>query len=296
MLNCPNTPFRQRWLAWLLIGPQLLVTLVFFIWPALESIAQSFYSQSFWGTISHYIGWQNYTGLLGSPSYWQSIGLTLFFSVMVTLLTMLMGLYLALLVQKVRHGKRLYRTLFIWPYAVAPAVAGVLFGFLFNPAIGIVTYWLQHIDVNWNYFINGKQALTIAIIGSAWQQISYNFLFFLAGLSAIPSNLTEAAIIDGTNAWQRFIHIVLPLLSPISFFLLVMNLIYAFFDTFGLISTLTQGGPHNSTNILVYKVYQDGFIGQQIGSSSAQSVILMITIALLTILQFKYVEKRVHYQ
>lgn len=296
MSTCPNAKFQQRWLAWLFIGPQLLVTCVFFIWPALEAAIQSFYSQSFWGNISHYTGWQNYLDLFSSKNYWHSIGLTLFFSIMVTLLTMLIGLYLALLVQKVRYGKGIYRTLLIWPYAVAPAIAGVLFGFLFNPAIGIITYWLQHIGIHWNYFINAKQALTIAIIGSAWQQVSYNFLFFLAGLLAIPNSLLEAAIVDGANAWQRLTQVILPLLSPIAFFLLVMNLIYAFFDTFGLISTLTQGGPHNSTNILVYKVYQDGFIGQQIGSSSAQSVILMVLIALLTILQFKYVEKKVHYQ
>ncbi|WP_151194387.1 sn-glycerol-3-phosphate ABC transporter permease UgpA [Cysteiniphilum sp. JM-1] len=287
--------YKAGWLPYLLILPQLVITLLFFIYPAIQSIISSFYSSNFWGTVSHFVGFENYWALLSDSSYLQSFITTAIFSVAVTFLAMGLGLLFAVLVMRVIRGVKIYKTFILWPYAVATAVTGVLWGFLFNPAVGVVTWVLAHFGVDWNYYSNGTQALMVTIFGASWQQVSYNFIFFLAGLAAVPKSMLEAAAIDGAGPIRRFWQITFPLISPTTFFLLTINLVYAFFDTFGIIATMTQGGPADSTNILVYNVYATGFIGQQIGSSSAQSVILMLIIIILSVIQFKYIEKKVHY-
>lgn len=287
--------FNSRTIALLLVAPQIIITLVFFIWPSFEALKQSFFRGDAFGLHSHFVWFGNFVNLFTDSVYLNSIGLTLFFSVAVSLLTLASGLLMATLANRVIRGSSGYKTLLIWPYAVAPAVAGILWRFLFNPAVGVFSYWLHLLGYDWNFMLNGKQAMFLVIMASSWQQFSYNFLFFLAGLQAIPKSLIEAAAIDGASPWKRFWHIVFPLLSPTTFFLLVINMIYAFFDTFGVIQIVTQGGPANSTNTLVYKVYNDGFVGLSLGGSSAQSVVLMVIVILLTVLQFRYVERKVHY-
>ncbi len=287
--------YRSSTLAYILILPQLVITILFFIYPAIQSVIGSFYSSNFWGTISHFSGLTNYIDLFTNKSYLQSFVTTAIFSIAVAFLAMALGLLFAVLVMRVLRGARIYKTFILWPYAVATAVTGILWGFLFNPAVGVITWILAHFGVDWNYYSNGSQALFVTILGASWQQISYNFIFFLAGLAAIPKSMFEAAAIDGAGPFRRFWQIAFPLISPTTFFLLTINLVYAFFDTFGIIATMTQGGPANATNILVYNVYATGFIGQQIGSSSAQSVVLMVIVIVLSAIQFKYIEKKVHY-
>lgn len=286
--------YQSKLLPYLLIAPQLLITLVFFFWPASEAIRGSFFRQDAFGIHQHFVWFANFMELLSSKDYLHSLLVSMFFAFFVTLLSLGSALLMALAVMRVLRNNT-YKTLLIWPYAVAPAIAGVLWRFLFDPSIGVIAYALHALGYDWNFLLNGKQAMLLVIIAASWQQFSYNFIFFLAGLAAIPKSLIEAAAIDGANPWQRFWTVVFPLLSPTLFFLLTINLIYAFFQTFGVIQTVTQGGPANATNILVYKVFFDGFYGLNIGSSDAQSVILMLIVLLLTMIQFRYVEKKVHY-
>lgn len=287
--------FRSRWLPYLLVAPQLVVTLIFFIWPAAEAIREAFQRTSAFGTSTQFVGLANFERIFSDPRYYAAIWRTLVFSFTVAGLSMGLSLILAGMADRVIRGALAYKTLLIWPYAVAPAVAGVLWWFLFNPSVGILSYLLNSLGVSWNQFLNGWQALAMVIIASAWKQVSYNFLFFLAAMQSIPRSLIEAAAIDGAGPTRRFWTIVVPLISPTTFFLLVVNLVYAFFETFGTIDATTGGGPGQATTTLVYKVYQDGFRGQMLGSSAAQSVVLMLLVIGLTILQFRYVEKRVHY-
>ncbi len=287
--------FRSPWLPYLLVLPQIAITLIFFFWPAGQALYQSVLQQDAFGISLEYVGAANFMALWNDPNYIESFRVTAIFAVGVALLGMSFALLLAYFADRALRGAVAYKTLLIWPYAVAPAVAGVLWMFLFNPTLGIVSYVLRQMGVDWNFLLNGDQAMLLVIIAAAWKQVSYNFLFFLAGLQSIPRSLIEAAAIDGAGPWRRFWSIVFPLLSPTTFFLMVINVVYAFFDTFAIIDAVTHGGPFNSTNTLVYKVYHDGFRGMDIGGSAAQSVILMAIVIALTVVQFRYVERRVQY-
>ena len=287
--------FKGIWLPLLLVLPQILITAVFFFYPAGQAIWQSLFIPDPFGLSMQYVGLGNFEYLLSNSYYRASFVTTAIFSILVTVVSMGVALYLAVLADRLIKGSGVYRTLLIWPYAVAPAVAGVLWLFMFNTRVGVVTWYLGMLGYDWNHVLNGEEAMGLVVVASAWGRISYNFLFFLAGLQAIPRSVIEAAAIDGAHFWTRFRTIVFPLLSPTTFFLLVVNIVYAFFETFGVIHTITGGGPQQSTTILVYKVYSDGFVGQDLGSSAAQSVILLFIVGLLTIVQFKFIERRVHY-
>jgi sn-glycerol 3-phosphate transport system permease protein len=287
--------FKNRWLPYLLVAPQLAVTLVFFIWPAGKALMQSVFVENAFGTEVEFVGLANFRALLVDRHYWDSFATTAVFSVSVAALSLTVALSLAVLAHRVVRGATVYKTLIIWPYAVAPAIAGVLWLFLFDPSVGVIAFFIKRIGVDWNPLVNGSQAMTLVVIAAAWKQVSYNFVFFLAALQAIPKSLLEAAAIDGAGPATRFRRIVLPLISPTTFFLLVVNVIYAFFDTFGVIDAATQGGPSKATEILVFKVFHDGFKGQDFGGAAAQSVILMAIVIALTVAQFKYVERRVTY-
>ncbi|WP_028373122.1 ABC transporter permease subunit [Legionella lansingensis] len=287
---------RHKKLALIFIFPQLLVTLLFFIWPALSAVVQAFLFSDAFGLHSEFAGITNFLDLFKDPNYGRAVGVTFIIASCITLLTMSLGLLLAVLVHGRRKSQQFYKTLFLWPYAVAPAVAAILWRFLWQPTLGWLAQGLQLLGVSFNYLTNPKQALIVVVITASWQQLSYNFLFFFAALKAIPNTLIEAAIIDGASRWQLFWQIIFPLLSPTTFFLLVMNLIYGFFDTFGIIDIMTSGGPNNSTTTLIYKVYKDGFVGMDPGSASAQSVMLMLLVIGLTLIQFRYLEKKVHYE
>ncbi|AQW61000.1 sn-glycerol-3-phosphate ABC transporter permease UgpA [Vibrio owensii] len=287
--------FKHKWLPVALIAPQLVITLVFFIWPAGQAIFQSSQLEDAFGMSREFVGLENFEKLIHDPLYLDSLMTTLQFSISVAVLALVSALVLSAFAEQIIRGATMYRTFLIWPYAVAPVVAGSLWLFLFDPTIGVMTELLNLFGVDWNPTLNGTHAMWMVIITSTWKQISYNFLFFLAALQSVPRSLHEAAAIDGSGPIKRFITISFPLISPTSFFLLVVNFVYAFFDTFAIIHAMTQGGPSNSTSTLVYKVYNDGFIGLDLGSSAAQSVILMILVASLTVIQFKYVEKKVAY-
>ena len=279
----------------LLIAPQLLVSLVFFFYPAGQAIWQSLFIPDPFGLSARFVGLGNFEFLLSDRFYLASFWTTAVFSTLVTVVSMGVALFLAVLADRLIRGATTYRTLLIWPYAVAPAVAGVLWLFMFNTRVGVVSWYLGHLGYDWNHVLNEEEAMGLVVVASAWGRISYNFLFFLAGLQAIPKSVIEAAAIDGARFWRRFRTIVFPLLSPTTFFLLVVNVVYAFFETFGVIHTITSGGPQQATTILVYKVYSDGFVGQDLGSSAAQSVILLVVVGLLTVVQFKFIERKVHY-
>ena len=287
--------FKNRLLPYLLVAPQIAITLVFFIWPAAQAVRQSLYREDPFGLRSKFVGFDNFRHVLEDPNYLSSLYTTALFSTLVTLVGLGIALLLAVFADRVLRGALVYKTLLIWPYAVAPAVAGVLWLFLFNPTVGIVAYALKRAGIDWNPQLNGADALLLVVIAAAWKQVSYNFLFFLAGLQSIPRSLIEAAAIDGAGPGRRFWTIIFPLLSPTTFFLIVVNVVYAFFDTFGVIHATTRGGPGKSTEILVYKVYNDGFQGLDLGSSAAQSVILMTIVIALTVVQFRYIERKVHY-
>jgi sn-glycerol 3-phosphate transport system permease protein len=287
--------FRHRWLPYALIAPQIVITAIFFLWPASQAIYQSVLRQDAFGLSTSFVGFANFSRLFEDDQYLASFGTTIFFSVAVAALSMSIALVLAIMADRVIRSATAYRTLLIWPYAVAPAVAGVLWWFLFNPTIGIIAYALDGLGYDWNHYLDGGDAMTLIVIAAAWRQVSYNFLFFLAGLQAIPRSLIEAAAIDGAGPVKRFWSVQLPLLSPTVFFLIVVNVVYAFFDTFGVIHATTSGGPGNATNILVYKVWRDAFEGLNLGSSAAQSVILMVIVIALTAIQFRYIERRVEY-
>ncbi|WP_417806859.1 sn-glycerol-3-phosphate ABC transporter permease UgpA [Thioclava sp.] len=287
--------FKGWLLPLLLIAPQLVISGVFFFYPAGEAVWQSLFIPDPFGLSMQYVGLGNFEYLLSDPYYRASFLTTAVFSTLVTLVSMIPALFLAVLADRLVKGAGAYRTLLIWPYAVAPAVAGVLWLFMFNTRIGIVAWYLGLLGYDWNYVLNQNEAMGLVVVASSWGRISYNFLFYFAALQAVPKSVVEAAAIDGARFWRRFFTIVLPLLSPTTFFLLVVNIVYAFFETFGVIHTITGGGPQQATTILVYKVYADGFVGQDLGSSAAQSVILLLVVGLLTVLQFKFIEKRVHY-
>ncbi|TDI56010.1 MAG: sn-glycerol-3-phosphate ABC transporter permease UgpA [Alphaproteobacteria bacterium] len=287
--------FKGWMLPLLLLTPQVLVTALFFFWPAWQAVYQSLFIQDPFGLKSQFVGLGNFEFLLGDPYYRASFRTTAIFSSFVTVASMGFALWLAVMADRLIKGSGAYRTLLIWPYAVAPAVAGVLWLFMFNTRVGVISWYLGQAGYDWNHVLNPNEAMGLVVIASSWGRISYNFLFFLAGLQAIPNSVIEAAAIDGAHFWKRFWTIVFPLLSPTTFFLLVVNVVYAFFETFGVIHTITTGGPQQATTILVYKVYSDGFVGQDLGSSAAQSVILLVVVGILTIIQFRYIERRVHY-
>lgn len=278
-----------------LLVPQMAVTIVFFFWPAAQAFNESLRRGDAFGLTTHFAGLANFATLFADPNYLASFGITALFSASVAVLALAPGLLLAVMVDRVVRGAALYQTVLLVPYAIAPAIAGVLWMFLFNPSIGVLAALLRWLGIDWNYFLNAPQAIVLVIVAAAWKQVSYNFLFFLAGLQAIPPSLIEASAIDGASPRRRFWTIIFPLLAPTSFFLLVVNIVYAFFDTFGVIHNVTQGGPGQSTEILVYKVWYDGVVGLDLGGSSAQSVILMAIVIALTAVQFRFIERRVHY-
>jgi len=288
--------FDGKLLPYLLVAPQIAVTLAFFIWPSGQMLWQSVILEDAFGGNSRFVGFAHFAKLFGDAGYWDSVRLTMFFSFMVALGGLAISLLLATMADRIVRGATPYKAFLVWPYAVAPAVAGVLFGFIFNPAVGIAAWFLNKgIGYEFNYVINGNQALALVTIAACWNQISYNFLFFLAGLQLIPRSLIEAAAIDGAGVGRRFWTIIFPLLAPTAFFLLVVNIIYAFFGTFGVVDAMTKGGPAKATEIMVFKVYNDGFRGQDFGGSAAQSAILMLVVVALTVVQFRWIERRIQY-
>jgi len=287
--------FQSAWLPWVLLAPQVVVIGVFFFWPAAQALLQSFQLQDTFGMSTEWVGLDNFRDLFADSAYLESFKITALFSLAVAGLGIAISLMLAVFADRIIRGAMVYKTFLIVPYAVAPAVAGVLWLFMFSPTLGVVAYALARIGFDWNYMMNSEHAVALIVMAAVWKQISYNFLFFLAGLQSIPKSLIEAAAIDGARAWRRFWSIQFPLLSPTTFFLLVINVVYAFFDTFSIIDATTQGGPGQDTMILVYKVYNDGFKNGDLGGSAAQSVVLMAIVIALTVVQFRYVEKRVQY-
>ncbi len=291
-----RSAFKSSYLPYILILPQVIITLTFFYWPAFQGLIQSFQLSDPFGQRSTFVWFYNYLEIFRDPLYLKSVVTTFVFSLAVASVSISLGLFIATMANRALKATALVRTLLIWPYAVAPAISGILWLFLLHPSYGIVALGINKwLGLAWNPVLNGTDAMVMITMASAWKQISYNFVFFMAGLQAIPKSLIEAAAIDGASPFKRFWAITFPLLSPTFFFLSVMNIIYSFFETFGVIHTVTQGGPGGSTNILVYKVYQDGFVGLNLGSSSAQSVVLMTLIIVITVLQFKFVEKKVQY-
>ena len=288
--------FDNKLLPYLLVAPQIAITLVFFIWPASQALWTSVLREDAFGLRREFVGFENFRRLFGDPVYLDSLVTTAAFSTAVTVSILFLGLLLAAMADRIIRGVTAYRTLLIWPYAVAPAVAGVLWLFMFHPTVGVIAYTLQGLGLDWNHYLNGRHAFILVVVAAVWKQVAYAFLFFLAAMQSIPKSLIEAAAIDGAGPWKRFATITFPLIAPVSFFLMVVTLVYSFFETFPVIDAITSGGPARATEILVYKVYRDGFIALDLGSSAAQSVILMIIVVALTVVQFRYVEKRVQYQ
>ena len=286
--------FKSAWLPWALLGPQLVVISVFFFWPAGQALLQSLQQQDAFGTSVEWVGLENFQRLFSDPTCYQSFRTTAVFSVLVAVSGLVISLLLAVMADRVMRGAAVYKTMLIWPYAVAPAVAGVLWLFMFAPSIGVVAWYLRAGGFEWNHLLNGDHAMALIVMAAVWKQLSYNFLFFLAGLQSIPKSLIEAAAIDGARPWRRFWTIIFPLLSPTSFFLLVINVVYVFLDTFAIVDSSTHGGPGKDTEILIYKLYTD-FKNLDLGASAAQSVVLMVLVVGLTVVQFKYVERRVNY-
>jgi len=287
--------FRSAWLPWLLVAPQMAIVLVFFFWPAAQALYQSVLQQDAFGMATEFVGLENFRRLFADESYLASFKTTAIFSVLVATTGLTLALLLAVMANRVVRGATVYKTLLIWPYAVAPVVAGVLWLLMFASPYGVVAYALRWLGISWDHLLNPNHAMALIVMAAVWKQISYNFLFFLAGLQSIPQSLIEAATIDGASPWHRFWTIVFPLLSPTTFFLLVINVVYAFFDTFAIVDAATHGGPGKETAILVYKVYYDGFKALDMGGSAAQSVILMVIVIALTVVQFRFVEKKVQY-
>ena len=287
--------FRSAWLPWVLLAPQVIVIAIFFFWPAGQALLQSFQIQDTFGMSTEWVGLDNFKTLWNDPSYLASFKTTAVFSFLVATLGIGSSLMLAVFADRIIKGALFYKTLLVVPYAVAPAVAGVLWIFMFSPSLGVVAYALGVLGISWNHLLDSGNAMTLIVLAAVWKQLSYNFLFFLAGLQSIPKSLIEAAAIDGARPWRRFWSIQFPLLSPTTFFLLVINMVYAFFDTFAIIDSTTNGGPGQDTSILVYKVYYDGFKAMDMGGSAAQSVVLMTIVVALTVVQFRYVEKKVQY-
>ena len=287
--------FRSAWLPWVLVAPQAAVILVFFFWPAVQTVLQSLQQQDAFGTSTEWVGFANFQRIFSDPSYLASFRTTAVFSILVAVIGIVVALVLAIYADRVIKAAIAYKTLLIWPYAVAPAVAGALWLFMFAPSVGVVSYALRQLGIQWNHLLDANDAMAIIVMAAVWNQLSYNFLFFLAGLQSIPKSLLEAAAIDGARPWRRFWTIVFPLLSPTTFFLLVINVIYAFFGTFGIIDAATEGGPGKETAVLVYKLFFDGFKALDLGGSAAQSVVLMAIVITLTVVQFRFVENRVNY-
>ena len=287
--------FKSGWLPWALLLPQLAIVGVFFYWPAVQALFQSVFLQDAFGGNLEFVGLENFATLFKDPLYLNSMRVTAVFSLAATVIGLSFSLVLAYFADRAVRARLLLRTLLIWPYAVAWAIAGVLWMFLFNPTLGIATHWLRGFGITWNHVLDGDQAMILIILATVWKQVSYNFIFVLAGLQSIPKSVIEAAAIDGAGPWQTFRSIIFPLLSPTTFFLFVINVVYVFFDTFAIVDAATGGGPANATEILVYKVYHDGFKALDIGGSAAQSVVLMALVIVLTFLQFRYVEKKVQY-
>ncbi len=287
--------FKSWWLPWALIAPQMTVILLFFFWPAGKALYNSVLQQDAFGTSTQFVGLENFRQLFADDTYLESFKTTAIFSILVAVVGLAIALTLAVMADRVVRGATIYRTLLVWPYAVAPAVADVLWLFMFAPSIGIVSFWLRALGFEWNHLLNGTHAMTLIVMAAVWKQVSYNFLFFLAGLQSIPKSLIEAAAIDGAGPWRRFWTVQFPLLTPTTFFLLVINIIYVFIDTFAIVDASTHGGPGKDTAILVYKIYYDGFKALDLGGSAAQSVVLMSILVALTVIQFRYVEKRVNY-
>ena len=287
--------FPHRVLPYVLLAPQIAVTLVFFVWPASQALYQSLLRQDAFGLRTSFVGLENFAALFRDRDYLHAVAVTAIFSASVSALALSSALVLAVMADRVVRGGRVYRTLLVWPYAVAPAVAGVLWLFLFNPTLGIVAFALRQVGYRWNHLLNGDQAMVLVVLAAAWKQVSYNFIFFLAGLAGVGRAVLEAAAIDGAGPARRFVSIVFPLLSPTMFFLVVVNIVYAFFETFGIVHAVTGGGPARATEILVFKVFRDGFVGLDLGRSASQSVILMAIVIGLTVVQFRYVERKVHY-
>jgi sn-glycerol 3-phosphate transport system permease protein len=287
--------FKSWWLPWLLVAPQLIIVIVFFFWPAAQALYNSLLQQDAFGTSTQFVGMANFKRLFADETYLASFWTTAVFSVLVAAIGLSASMLLAVMADRVVKGSSVYKTLLVWPYAVAPAVAGVLWLFMFAPSIGVVSYALRAMGMDWNHLLNGTHAMALIVMAAVWKQISYNFLFFLAGLQSIPKSLIEAAAIDGAGPWRRFWTVQFPLLTPTTFFLLVINIVYVFIDTFAIIDAATQGGPGKDTAVLVYKVYYDGFKALDLGGSAAQSVVLMVILVALTVIQFRFVEKRVHY-
>jgi sn-glycerol 3-phosphate transport system permease protein len=291
----PRATFPHKFLPYLLVAPQLAITLVFFYWPASQAVRQSLFREDPFGLRSTFVGLANFKHVLSQPNYINSIEVTVIFSVLTTIISMAVALLLAVMAEKIIFGRGFYRTLMIWPYAVAPAIAGMLWLFMFNPSFGTLAFPLRWLGLDWDPLLKSGQAMTLLIVAASWKQVSYNFLFFVAGLQSIPKSLLEAASIDGATERRRFWTITFPLLAPTSFFLLVVNTVYALFDTFGIIDAVTGGGPGRATETLVYKVYKDGFVNLILGDSAAESVILMAIVIALTAVQFRYIERKVHY-
>ena len=287
--------FKSWWLPWVLVAPQMVIVLVFFFWPAGQALFQSVLREDAFGTSSEFVGLENFKVLFADETYLASFKTTAVFSLLVAVIGLTVSMMLAVMADRVVKGSGLYKTLLIWPYAVAPVVAGVLWLFMFAPSIGVVSYALRALGIDWNHLLNGTHAMILIVLAAVWKQVSYNFLFFLAGLQSIPKSLIEAAAIDGAGPWRRFWTVQFPLLTPTTFFLLVINIVYAFFDTFAIVDAATNGGPGKDTAILVYKVYYDGFKALDMGGSAAQSVVLMAIVVALTVVQFRYVEKKVQY-
>ena len=287
--------FRSWWLPYLLVAPQLAITIVFFFWPAGQAVWQSLLAQDPFGINVEFVGLENFRHLFSDENYLASFRVTAVFSVLVAGIGLSFSLLLAVFADRAIRAAGTYKTLLVWPYAVAPVVAAILWLFLFNPTLGVVAHWIRAWGMHWDPLLDSGDALTLIVIAAAWKQVSYNFLFFLAGLQSIPKSLIEAAAIDGAGPGRRFWTIVFPLLSPTTFFLLVVNVVYAFFDTFAIVDAATGGGPGQSTEILVYKVYKDGFKALDLGGSAAQSVILMAIVIVLTVVQFRYIERKVQY-
>ena len=287
--------FQNRWLPYVLVAPQLLITRIFFFLPAGQAIEQSVMMQDAFGLSNEFVGLANFQTLFADPNYIESFKVTMLFSVLVAGIGLAVSLLFAVCADRVLRGGNAYKSFLIIPYAIAPAVAGVLWMFIFNPTLGVLSYALRQFGFEWNYMVNADHALALIVIAAVWKQVSYNFIFFLAGLQAVPKSLLEAAAMDGAGPFRRFWTVVFPLLSPTTFFLLVMNVIYAFFDTFAIVDATTMGGPGQETNILVYKVFVDGFRNMDYGGSAAQSVVLMALVIVLTVIQFRFIERRVNY-
>ena len=287
--------FKNKLLPYILVAPQIIITLVFFIWPASQALYQSVLQEDPFGLSSVFVGIDNFVYIFTDEIYLNSIYVTMVFSFSVAAIAMSTAILLAVMANRAIRAATTYKAMIIWPYAVAPVTAAVLWYFLFNPTVGMIAFYLKGFGVEWDHSLNGNQAMLLVVIAAAWREISYNFLFFLAGLQSIPKSLIEAAAIDGASPSKRFWTIVFPLLSPTTFFLIVMNIVYAFFDTFGVIHAITEGGPNQATNIMVFKVFHDGFLSLDLGGSAAQSVVLMVLVISLTVVQFRYLERKVHY-